>query len=434
MTMQSVEENQGKDGGKFWLFLMLLVSLVYLMSNMQKTVIPGCLFDILQIDFDAHPSQIAALTSVFMIAYASMQLLMGPLTARYEPLAITLWGTPFICVGAVALPFCHQLLLVYACRVLIAIGCSCVTTSIILGTVRIFPQSHTMKIAVFMLIGYAGNVLGGAPSLHAARLLGWRTLLESLAIITVLLYLLWAVLLRWKAPVQKQSVAASKGPVLDFSVFLKVLKNPQNLCLFCNTPISYSVFFCYSVVIGPKFLQDYCRLEETQVGIAASAMQFVGCVSGIVFAAINRKMGGNSTAFLQKFSASVFFTCQIGMAIIMFFGIRSAIPFVVCFLALAAISNMASIGICLLSRHNSETLLGTAFSVWNFITYANVSLFGYICGLILNRFPPDTVAGVQVYSREAYLTIFILFAFLAIPVLLATLCLREFPKQKHSTT
>ena len=84
--MQTPVESQPKDGGRFWLFLMLLVSLVYLMSNIQKTAIPGCLFDILQADFSARPSQIAALTSVLMIVYAVMQLLLGPLSARFEPL------------------------------------------------------------------------------------------------------------------------------------------------------------------------------------------------------------------------------------------------------------------------------------------------------------------------------------------------------------
>ncbi|MCQ2403229.1 MAG: MFS transporter [Lentisphaeria bacterium] len=427
--MQNIEEKQVKDGGKFWLFFMLLVSLVYLMSNMQKSAIPGCLFDILRADFSAQPSQIAAFSSVFMIAYSVMQLLMGPLTARYNPLSITLWGTPFLCVGAVVLPFCHQLLLVYACRALIAIGCSCVTISIVLGAVKFFPQSHTMKLAVFMLIGYMGNVLGGAPVLHAANRLGWRSLMLYLAIITTCLYLLWAVLLRWKVPRQENPSTPSKGSLLDFSVYWQVLKNPQNVFL-CSTPVFYSVFFCYAVVVGPKFLQDFCGLSGEKAGVVASVMQFLGCISGLLFASVNRKLGGNSAAFLQKLSAVVFFVCQIVMTVFICLGIHSAIPFVVSFLAFGVFANMAPIGISLLSRHNSEKLLGSAFSVWNSITFAYVSLFGYACGLILNCFTPDATTDVLVYGRDAYLAIFAFFCILAIPVLLMTHCLKEFPDQK----
>lgn len=428
--MQNSVDNQPKDGGNLWLFIMLLVSLVYLMTNIQKTIVPGCLFDILQADFNAKPSQIAAFSSVLMIAYAVMQLLLGPLTARFTPFAITLWGTPFLCVGAIALPLFHQLLPVYICRVLIAIGCSCVTISIIIGTVRVFPQSHTMKIAVFMLIGYAGNVLGGAPALHAAKALGWRNLLEILAIATLLLYLLWAILLRWKAPKEKPS-DAPKGSLLDFSVYLKVLKNHQNIWLYCNTPISYGACFCYAVVFGPKFLQDFCNLNGNQAGIVASAVQFIGCISGVVFAAINRKLGGNSTAFLQKFSATTFFVCQGLITIGVFLGIHSPILYAAAFIIISAISNIAAIGICLLTRHNPENLLGAAFSVLNFISYALVSLFGYLCGFIMNCFTPDTSTGVQIYGREAYLTIFVFFCVLAIPVILATYRLKEFPDHKN---
>lgn len=428
--MQKTVESQPKDGGNFWLFLMLLVSVVYLMSNIQKTSIPGCLFDILQADFAARPSQIAALSSVLMITYATMQLLMGPLCARFDPFSITLWGTPFLCVGAIILPLCHHLLLVYICRVLIAIGCSCVTISIIIGTVKIFPQSHTMKIAIFMLIGYLGNILGGVPALHGANLLGWRTLLEIIAIATVILYLLWAVLFRWKGKLPPPQSSEPKGRLLDFSVYLKVMKNPQNLLLCCNTTVSYGVCFCYAVVIGPKFLQDFCGMNGTQAGFVASAVQMVGCFSGIVFASINRKLGGNSTALLQKVSAAAFLCCHIVMTVALVLGIRLPLIYAASFLCLSAISNMAPISIALITKHNEEKLVGAAFSMYNFIGYAIVSLFGYLCGFILNFFTPDTSTGVQIYGRNAYLTIFAFFAALTIPTLLAALHIKEFPEQR----
>ena len=61
----------------------------------------------------------------------------------------------------------------------------------------------------------------------------------------------------------------------------------------------------------------------------------------------------------------------------------------------------------------------------NFSFYLAVAVFGNLAGWLLKSFPPESVGGALVYSRNSYLAVFSVLAFASTAVFFCAMKLRE---------
>lgn len=389
-----------------WAALMYTCVVLYFLCNLQKVVAPGCIFDLLQADYDAPPSQIAAISSAMMLTYAFMQPVMGMLAPRFSATRLTFYGLISLAIGGLGSAFAPSLWILYLCRVLVGIGAGSVGFSITLDTVMVFQKNQGIILGAFLMVGFAGLVCGGVPVLLLSQYLGsWRYAFALIAGITLVAAIVWMLIYRkLELPQPEPEVLGRK--IFDLNLYRQTFKNRQNIFFFCNVPVAYGIVLALTNVIGAKFLHDYCQMDPKTAGSAVSGVQLVACFSGIALAAISKAVGGR-LSFFQKLSATVNFTALAIMMLAVLCHVRQPALYIALIAVMTAMVNMTPLLVAFIQKTNPPLLLSPTFAVFNFCVYFWNAVFGYIMGRVLNCFTPAQVNNILVYPEKAYLGCFI---------------------------
>ena len=145
------------------MMLLILVSIIYFFANLQKVVVPGSVFNELQMLFDCDAASVTGLGAGFMYAYSINQLTVGALADRYSGTRVIAVGGALFCIGSLLSAYSGSLGLLFVSRVLTGFGASAVYLSMLKMIFRITPESYTFVLGIIMLVGYSGSVVSGAP-------------------------------------------------------------------------------------------------------------------------------------------------------------------------------------------------------------------------------------------------------------------------------
>lgn len=403
---------------KVWLYLMLTCgTLLYFLLNIQRSAVPGAIFNQLQSDLGLSGSNVIALGAVFTYVYAINQLFIGLLTDRYGGGRVILAGGLLFCLGGIIFPFAKSLGMLYFSRGLLGIGASAIYMSMVKEIARHFEKEISVMLGVLIFIGYTGGIVANGPFVSGAAAIGWRMMLVLIAAVMTAAYLAFAVtqFMLPKAPVQKVP--------FNFAPYIKILKNKHNRIVYLSCALSYSSYYVLQFILGKKFLEDFCLMSELHAGWVLSIMGGISAVSGLAVAALSKCFGNRRRIFIFCPYAISLATYSI-ITVALLLDIRTA-AIAGLFLLLPFSANIAPITTSLLRETNDLSAFACTAGFNNFICHFSVAALASIAGMLLEIFPPEIQGNIQIFSRKSYLLVFLLLAALSAVAMWCACFIRE---------
>ena len=147
---------------------------------MQRTAIPGAIFDNLQGDLGLLASQVTGLGSAYVYCYAGSQIFAGMLVDRYGGKNMGILGGLLLGAGLALFSIARSPAMLYLSRATTAFGQAFIYLCVVKIAHLLFPpRQFGALIGISMAIGFAGGILGTLPAQYIAQVAGWRPLFMS---------------------------------------------------------------------------------------------------------------------------------------------------------------------------------------------------------------------------------------------------------------
>ena len=401
------------------MMLLILVSIIYFFANLQKVVVPGSVFNELQMLFDCDAASVTGLGAGFMYAYSINQLTVGALADRYSGTRVIAVGGALFCIGSLLSAYSGSLGLLFVSRVLTGFGASAVYLSMLKMIFRITPESYTFVLGIIMLVGYSGSVVSGAPFVKLVEKYGYSQCMLITGIVTTVCYVLFVI-----------NAACSRLPevnkevTLSWETYKSVLAKKHNRHCYLTTSVGFAIYYSIQMTIGKKFLEDFCGTSSDTAGIVMSAAMVISSCNAFVQAVLSKLLGNRRLIFMRFCG----FGCLAGTLILLgsvFFNCKHYLLPAAAWLLLSFAGNNATIQVAMLRETNPENRVGTSLSIGNCVSYLLIAIVGTLTGKLLELFPPEKVNGIKIYGRNSYLAVFTLLTLLGISCAVNSLFLKE---------
>lgn len=378
----------------------VLLNVLYLLACMQRTAIPGAIFDNLQGDLGLLGSQVTGLGSAYVYCYATSQVFAGMLVDRFGGRNMGILGGLLLGAGLVFFAFAHTPFELYASRIVTAFGQAFIYLCVVKISHLLFPpRQFGALIGVSMAIGFAGGILGTLPTQYVSQVAGWRPLFLGVGACCVVSAVAMVFALSALHERRRKSGAVTWRTLAN-------LFNERGR--FCFTVYDFWVFpsfFVLQSVLGQKFIQDWLGYPATTAARFTMLLTF-GSILTCVFGAPLMRLTGQRRMPIILFAKGL----PIVTALVMMAGIHWRFPawiFLLCFVLMSMNQLASAAGSALMSEITDTKTIAFTAAVRNFFPYVGSGIVGGICGSILDRFAPagGAVDGIVHYPPEAYLRI-----------------------------
>ena len=410
--------------GYFLQYILIIIgTILYFWANVQRTAIPGAIFDVLQSDLRVGAASITALGASFMYIYALSQLIVGILITKYGGFRVISFGTVIFTAGSLLFPFAKSLWLLYISRALVGLGSAAFYLGIIQETRKsVSKNNFGIVLSLILLGGYLGGIVANAPLVIFVEKTSWRYVFIVTGLIILLLSVLYLFL---KLFVKNQEV--DKTIHIDLSVFKNILSKKGNRFLYYFGVINYAIYYVLQTVIGKKFLEDFCQIPTIKAAVILSLMGGLYAISGPVIASLSKILLNRRTLFLRlaaintTISMLIIFLCIV-------FNIRTEL-IAVLFCIIAFLASLSPLLVPLLHDINKQKESGSAVSIMTASFYIGVAVLGNFIGVILNHLGYiSTDNGVIIYSSLAYMAVFIMLGAISLFALYSVFHIKESEK------
>ncbi len=378
----------------------VLLNVLYLLACMQRTAIPGAIFDNLQGDLGLLGSQVTGLGSAYVYCYAASQIFAGMLVDRFGGRNMGILGGLLMGVGLVLFSFAHTPFALYASRVVTALGQAFIYLCVVkISHLPFPPRQFGALIGVSMAIGFAGGILGTLPTQYVSQVAGWRPLFLGVGACCVVSAVAMVFALSALHERRRKSGAVTWRTLAN-------LFNERGR--FCFTVYDFWVFpsfFVLQSVLGQKFIQDWLGYTATAAARFTMLLTFSSILTCIAGAPLMRLTGQRRMPIMLFAKGLPAVTALVMMAGIVWH--FPAWTFLVCFVLMSVNQLASAAGSALMSELTDTRTIAFTAAVRNFFPYVGCGIVGGICGSILDRFAPagGAAGGVVHYPPEAYLRI-----------------------------
>jgi len=389
------------------LIILLLAVVVNFFTSMSKMLVPGPIYDQLQLELLFTPAVIAAVGSVYMYSYAASQLLMGVWSDRYGGVRILAVGGSLFTLGTLGFPFCSDPLLMGLCRAVTGFGAG----TVFLGEAKLisdlFPRKFGLMLGVALLIGYFGPVTGTVPMVGLISAIGWR---KAYFLPGAICFLAMAgILLLMRGTIKKVVPGQTAGPLVA------MLKNRPMLMLCVSSSLIYGIYYVLLTQVGQKCIEDFYRLGKYQASLCITLLSVVVALNNVGVNLLLKLFRGRRRAVYIGGTVLVLAGAMTGFAAFYFH--LSVGVLIAAFFLLAFPAGFFSFYSVIAKELNPPEATGLAVAVLNFSAFVFIALFGNISGVILG-FWKNAVGPDGVFPGTAYTA---LFAFLTFSGLLSVL-------------
>lgn len=402
------------------LWILLLMCVIYFFSYFHRVAIPGTLFDELQYDFSASAVAIAALGSIFLYIYASVQIFVGILADRFGGVLVLVAGALLLSVGSILFPLSHTLSLLYVTRALVALGASLIFISIVKEIDILFESRHfAILLGISVFLGYSGGLVGTYPLERAAARFGWRPALLAIGVLCTLALVAVIWLLKKTGYIRERRTVKSSLHLGD------IFRNIHSLPLMISGSINFAVYFLFQATIGKKILTDCCGL--TSAGAASVTFLMMLIVMGVtsVSGIASRFIGNRRKPIL--IGATTLTLIATGLMSVNLLAAPDAH-----WLSAGMVLLSISVGSCILfissmKELNPADAAGTSVGVLNGSAYLVVAVTTHLAGFTMDLFKDQVVhtASAVIYPSRSYACILLGCLAMAVVSFIASLFIRE---------
>jgi len=172
----------------------LTAGLFYLFEFIHRIII-SVMIPELSAAFDASVAAIGELSAYYFYAYACAQIPLGLLIDKFGTRKLLTLSCLIIAISSFIFGITSNLLVADVCRLFIGLG----SASAFVGCLKIgstwFPANKFgLIVGLTNLLGVTGAIIGGNPVARAVNTYGWRGVMQTSAVIGVILsFLLWSI-------------------------------------------------------------------------------------------------------------------------------------------------------------------------------------------------------------------------------------------------
>lgn len=285
-----------------------IVSLVlgYTLSQFYRAFL-AVLAPVLEREIGASPGDLALSSGLWFLAFAAMQLPVGWALDRIGPrrtvaLALGLAGAGGAAVFALASAPWH----LHLAMTLLGIGCSPALMGPYFIIARSYPPALFGVLAGAVIgVGSLGNILGAAPLVWIIGQIGWRATLWGLAIATLAVAGLIALLVRDPARLGEDHPQGSIGQILRLRALWFILP---------LMGFSYAVSAAIRGLWAAPYLQQVHGADAASIGRATLAMGLAMVLGNFLVGPAARLAGGLRRAVLIFTGATLAVMAALALA------------------------------------------------------------------------------------------------------------------------
>lgn len=261
---------------------LIILCLAYVLSQFFRAFL-AVLSGVLNQDIGATPDDLAFASGLWFLTFAAMQLPVGLALDKIGPrrtaaVLLLAGGSGGAILFALATAPIH----VSLSMVLIGIGCSPVLMASYYIFARNYPPARFATLAALMLgVGSSGNLVASYPTALAVELIGWRSTLMGLAVLSGLVALGIWMTVKDPEPVETEE----KGSLFD------LLKLPA---LWAILPLMFVAYAPSGAIRGlwaGPYLSDVFGLSTGQIGQATLVMGAAMIAGTFVYGPLDRILG-----------------------------------------------------------------------------------------------------------------------------------------------
>jgi len=330
----------------------------------------------LGLDLGIGTAGLGTMTSIFFLAFAASQLVVGGLLDRYGPRrvqsALMLIGAAGVALFATG----QNLWALTAARALMALGFSASLASGVKAIVSWLPRERISLANGWMLaLGSLGAVSATGPSNLLMHALGWRGLLDVLAVLTLAVSALIYVIVPDARP---DSAAARNNLSMPLP---KIIANRDFLRVAPLTSLAVSVPWAMQGLWATPWLRDVAGYDHLTIVSVLFVMGCTLCGGGVLLGSAADRLHTRGISTEAVFGAAVLALLTIEALIL----VHAPLPAYLLWGALSLFGSLPALGFAIMSELFAKNVMGrisSAFVMLNFATaFVVQSGMGYILAL-----------------------------------------------------
>jgi predicted MFS family arabinose efflux permease len=233
------------------------------------------------------PQALAALQTAWILGFIVMQFPVGWALDALGPRRTVPVTMVAAVIGALLFAKAESGFVLQIALVLIGIGCSAIYMGAVYVFGRIYPPQRFALLCSWLIgIGSAGNLIAASPLAYATSLIGWRGAMVGMAVITALVAILLAFIIRNPPRVTTtRAVGLVEGLRTIFS--LRALWPLLPL-----STISYAVLIAERGLWAGPYLTDVFGLAPVERGTILLIMAASMSAGALIYGPLDRVFGG----------------------------------------------------------------------------------------------------------------------------------------------
>ncbi|HLC25806.1 MAG TPA: MFS transporter [bacterium] len=272
--------------GYRWLIYAVLSSL-YVFSMFHRVSVAIITPDLVK-ELTLDPEQLGLLGATFFYAFALTQIPLGLLLDRYGPrlmvTVLALTGS----AGTLAFASATDVLSASWSRALIGVGMA----AVLMGTLKVFtawfsPREFATLTGAFIAIGAMGVLLATTPLSLLVAAVGWREAFRYVALGTVLIAVLVAIVVRNHPPgTGNPAVIFSHAKPSPWKAWKQVYSSPQFWLIALSSGLRYGVFIAIQGLWLAPYLIEVLKIDRHRTSLLLLSLSIgyiVSCpLSGVL--------------------------------------------------------------------------------------------------------------------------------------------------------
>lgn len=245
-------------------------------------VSPGVMVDDLMLAFALDAESLGYLVATTTFFYALVQLPVGVVSDLFGARKIILYSVLLCTLGVAAMAWTHYLPVAFAGRALIGIGSAAGFICVSKVSSEWFPVSQkALWLALTVLMGTLGALLGYAPLARLTEAIGWRDSLTYLVWLGCLVFIFNILFLKDRAITQDKFL--DQGKIVQQ---IKEVLQSRFVWLYALTALGmYLPISVFADLWGVSFLTLKYGLSR-EVAAKVLSWSYVGTCGGVIFIAL----------------------------------------------------------------------------------------------------------------------------------------------------
>ncbi len=375
-----------------------LLNILYLVSCVQRTAIPGAVFDNIQSDVGLLASQVTRLGTIYSLIYGLSQFAAGMLVDRFGGKKMSIVGSALMGVGLVLFSMSQNAWVLYSSRIITAFGHSFVYLCIIKITHLLFhPKQFGALISITLAVGFVGSIIGTMPTQYLAHLTSWRNIFLVVGILSAVVAAAITIAL---SSLRERS---RKTSVVTFKTVKTLVSNRGRLALCTVDFWAHPPLFVLQTMIGQKLIQDLLGKSAVEASMYTMVLSIVCIFVCLSSSSYLRLWGGRRKPVILTAKSMPAVSALLMIAVFVF-----NLPhffFLIAFMLLAFNQIAGTASNALMSEITDTRTIAFTAAVRNSFPYLGSAVMGAIAGAIMDRNVLKEVEGVVYYTDAGYLKI-----------------------------